>query len=88
MRSVTPFVEAGAAALIFEPKDLAGISTQTRAAFVYGGGVDVKIASGLFLRAQYRGFIYNSPTFELTANQGTDRITHRAEPSVGFGYRF
>ena len=60
----------------------------TRAAFVYGGGADFNITSRLFLRAEYRGFVYNSPTFDLAAAQGTDRITHRAEPSVGFGYRF
>jgi hypothetical protein len=32
--------------------------------------------------------VYNSPTFELTSTAGTDRLSHRAEPSIGFGYRF
>jgi outer membrane immunogenic protein len=82
----TPFVEAGAAGLVFDPRDLAGASTQTRAAFVYGGGVDFDITKQFFVRAEYRGFVYDSPTFGLV--QGTDRVTHRAEPSVGFGYRF
>jgi hypothetical protein len=40
------------------------------------------------VRAEYRGLIYNSPTFGLMALSGADRITHRAEPSIGFGYRF
>jgi hypothetical protein len=40
------------------------------------------------MRAEYRGFVYNSPTWDLTSLAGTDRITHRAEPSIGFGYRF
>ena len=84
----TPFVEAGAAALIFDPKDAAGIDTQTRAGFVYGGGADFDFTRHVFLRAEYRGFVYDSPTYNLTALQGTDRITHRAEPSIGFGYRF
>jgi opacity protein-like surface antigen len=88
MAKVTPFALAGAGALIFEPKDFAGASTQTRAAFVYGAGVDFNISNHVFMRAEYRGFVYNSPTFDLTAFSGLDRVTHRAEPSVGFGYRF
>src|SRR6202042_826459 len=88
MGSVTPFAEAGVGALVFDPRDYAGASTQTRAAFVYGAGADFNLTSRLFLRAEYRGFVYNSPTFDLVATQGADRITHRAEPSIGFGYRF
>jgi opacity protein-like surface antigen len=88
MHGVTPFAEAGAAGLVFDPRDTAGASTQTRAAFVYGGGADIDLSSHFFLRAEYRGFIYSTPTLGLVAIQGTNRTTHRAEPSVGFGYRF
>jgi len=88
MRGFTPFVEAGAAGLVFDPRDMAGASTQTRAAFLYGAGADIDLSSHFFIRAEYRGFVYNSPTFGLLATAGTDRVTHRAEPSVGFGYRF
>ncbi len=88
MRGFTPFVEAGAGALVFDPTDAPFASTQSRAAFVYGGGADLNLTRRVFLRAEYRGFVYNSPTFDLTATQGADRITHRAEPSIGFGYRF
>lgn len=88
MRGFTPFVEAGAGALVFDPTDAPFASAQARAAFVYGGGADLNLTRRVFLRAEYRGFVYNSPTFDLTAAQGADRITHRAEPSIGFGYRF
>ena len=88
LKRFTPFVSAGAAALVFDPKDFQGADTQTRAAFVYGGGADFKVSHHIFVRAEYRGFVYNSPTYNLTSLDGTDRITHRAEPSVGFGYRF
>jgi outer membrane immunogenic protein len=88
MHYFTPFVEAGAGGLVFDPSDAPAASTQARAAFVYGGGADFKLTSHIFVRAEYRGLIYNSPTFDLTETQGADRITHRAEPSVGFGYRF
>ncbi len=88
LKRFTPFVSAGAGALVFDPKDFAGVDSQTRAAFVYGGGADFKISQHVFVRAEYRGFVYNSPTYNLTSLDGTDRITHRAEPSIGFGYRF
>ena len=88
LKRFTPFVTAGAGALVFDPKDFQDADTQTRAAFVYGAGADFKISSHVFLRAEYSGFVYNSPTYNLTSLNGIDRITHRAEPSIGFGYRF
>jgi len=88
MHKITPFVEAGVGALVFDPRDLAGATAQTRAAFVYGGGADFNVTRHVFVRAEYRGFVYNSPTFELLSLVDNDRTTHRAEPSVGFGYRF
>jgi opacity protein-like surface antigen len=88
MRKFTPFVLAGAGGLIFDPKDFVGANSQARAAFVYGGGADFNISHRVFVRAEYRGLVYNSPTYDLTGLSGADRITHRAEPSVGFGFRF
>jgi outer membrane immunogenic protein len=88
LHGFTPFVEAGVGGLVFNPSDVPGASSQARAAFVYGGGADFNLTHHVFLRAEYRGLIYNSPTFDLAQTVGTDRITHRAEPSVGFGYRF
>jgi outer membrane immunogenic protein len=88
LRRFTPFLLGGAAALVFDPGDFQGANSQTRAAFVYGGGADFNLSRHLFLRAEYRGFVYNSPTYNLTSLDGADRITHRAEPSIGFGYRF
>jgi outer membrane immunogenic protein len=88
LKHFTPFVLAGAGALVFEPNNFAGASTQARAAFVYGGGADFNVSSHVFVRAEYRGLVYNSPTFALSELNGADRITHRAEPSVGLGYRF
>jgi opacity protein-like surface antigen len=88
LRRFTPFVEAGVGGLVFNPSDAPGASVQTRAAFVYGGGADFNVTKRVFVRAQYRGLVYNSPTFDLVSTLGTDRTTHRAEPSVGFGYRF
>ncbi len=88
LHGFTPFVEAGVGGLVFSPTDAPAASTQARAAFVYGGGADFNLTKHIFLRAEYRGLVYNSPTFDLAPALGTDRVTHRAEPSVGFGYRF
>jgi opacity protein-like surface antigen len=88
MKRWSPFVLAGAGALVFDPKDFAAANRQTRAAGVYGGGADLNLTDHLFLRAEYRGVIYNSPTYDLAGLKGLDRVTHRAEPSVGFGWRF
>ena len=88
LRKITPFVLAGAGALIFDPKDFSSASRQTRAGFVYGAGADFNFSNHVFMRAEYRGFVYNSPTYDLPTLAGLDRVTHRAEPSVGFGYKF
>jgi opacity protein-like surface antigen len=88
MRHWTPFALAGTGALIFDPNNTPGFSSQTRAAFVYGGGADFSLSSHFYVRAEYRGLVYNSPAFDSPALAGTSRLTHRAEPSIGFGYRF
>ncbi|HLK69458.1 MAG TPA: porin family protein [Bryobacteraceae bacterium] len=88
LRNVTPFALAGAGAMVFDPRDFAGANSQTRAAFVYGAGADFNLSQRIFARVEYRGFVYNSPTYELAGLAGADRITHRAAPSIGFGYRF
>jgi outer membrane immunogenic protein len=79
---------AGAGAIVFNPKDMHGVDYQARAAFVYGGGADYNLTHRLFLRAEYRGLIYKSPTYDIAALAGSDRTTHRAEPSMGLGFRF
>ena len=88
MHNFTPFVLAGAGGLIFDPTNFTGANTQGRAAAIYGAGADYNFSHHYFLRAEYRGLFYDSPTYQLTGLNGADRFTHRAEPSVGFGYRF
>jgi outer membrane immunogenic protein len=88
MKRWSPFVLAGAGALIFDPKNVAGANMQTRAAFMYGAGADINLTNHLFVRGEYRGFVYSSPTYDLAGLNGLDRVTHRAEPSIGFGWRF
>lgn len=88
MHKLTPFAEAGVGAVVFDPVSSFAGSSQARAAFVYGAGADFSLTSRFFLRAEYRGLVYDTPTLGLSALSGADRVTHRAEPSIGFGYRF
>ena len=88
IRRWSPFALAGAGALVFDPKNYTGANMQTRTAFIYGAGADINLTDHLFVRGEYRGFVYNSPTFDLASLNGLDRVTHRAEPSIGFGWRF
>jgi outer membrane immunogenic protein len=84
----SPFLLGGVGALLFDPSATAGASTQVRAGYLYGGGADFNIHRRVFVRAEYRGIFYNSPTFNLNALNGFDRFTHVAEPAIGFGYKF
>ena len=86
LRRVTPFALAGAGSLVFDPKDIAG-DALARPLFVYGAGADFDLGSHWFLRAQYRGLVYNSPILGAST-VAAELLTHRAEPSAGFGFRF
>jgi opacity protein-like surface antigen len=89
---LNPYLLAGAGALVFDPTGNAGQSApgalrQTKAAFMYGGGVDFGISKHLALRAEYRGFVYKRPDFGLAA-LNSSATTHTAQPSAGLVFRF
>jgi opacity protein-like surface antigen len=89
-RNVRPYALAGAGALIFDPTDrfLAnGIARQTKATFVYGGGVNFDLTHNFGVRAEYRGLVFKVPDFTVDA-LNLDKLTHLAQPSVGFFVRF
>lgn len=87
-----PYVLGGGGALIFKPTNnlggfVPGADTQAKGAFVYGGGADYGITRRVSLRAEYRGFVYKAPDFNLST-LNTDRWTHTALPSAGLVVRF
>jgi outer membrane immunogenic protein len=87
-----PYVLGGGGALIFSPTNnlggfVPGANTQAQGAFVYGGGADYGITRHVSLRAEYRGFVYKAPDFDLS-NLSTDAWTHSALPSAGLVMRF
>src|SRR5262249_20326613 len=92
VRGVRPYALGGAAALMFQPTDDAKIANasvdrQTKAAFVYGGGANFDVTHFFGIRAEYRGFVYKATDFKLDALD-LDKVTHLAQPSVGFYFRF
>jgi opacity protein-like surface antigen len=87
VKAVSPFVLAGGGAMFFDPRGESVSTEQTRGAFVYGGGVDVPLAKHFLVRAQYRGFVYKTPDFELTSLK-VDKYTHSAVPSAGLVFTF
>jgi outer membrane immunogenic protein len=89
---INPYALAGAGALVFDPTNNAGQSVpgalrQAKAAFVYGGGVDFSLVRHVALRAEYRGYVYNRPDFQL-AGLNSNVTAHTAEPSAGLVFRF
>ena len=87
VKIVSPFVLAGGGAMFFDPRGDSVNKEQTRGAFVYGGGFDVPMAKHIAVRAQYRGFVYKIPDFEMTSLK-VDKYTHSAMPSVGLVFTF
>ena len=87
VKVVSPFVLAGGGAMFFDPRVGSIRGEQTRATFVYGGGLDVPLSKHFLVRAQYRGFVYKSPDFEVTGLK-VDKYTHSAVPSAGLVFTF
>ena len=87
-----PYALAGGGGLIFDPTGntggtFAGTTWEARGAFVYGAGADYAFTKHLSLRAEYRGYVYKAPDFNL-ASLNTDTWTHTAVPSAGLVFRF
>lgn len=87
-----PYALAGGGALMFDPTGNAGSSFtgatwQAKGAFVYGAGADYAVTRHISLRAEYRGYVYKTPDFNL-ASLNSNAWTHTAQPSAGIVYRF
>ncbi|HEX4001188.1 MAG TPA: outer membrane beta-barrel protein [Candidatus Acidoferrales bacterium] len=86
-----PFVEAGTGALIFSPVSAGstvGAIRQSRAVFLFGGGIDWHAVQHISLRLGFRGLVYQAPDFLIAGQQTTNAVTTMAEPYVGVVFRF
>jgi opacity protein-like surface antigen len=89
---LNPYILGGAGALVFDPtadsnQFIPAAQSQSKAAFVYGGGVDYELTRHISLRGEYRGFVYERPDFQLSALH-SGATTHTAQPSAGLVLRF
>ena len=87
-----PYALGGGGALVFGPTGNAGASfvgatSEAKGAFVYGAGADYAVTKHVSIRAEYRGYVYKAPDFNLVSLK-TDAWTHTAQPSAGIVFRF
>ena len=89
IRNVRPYALAGGGALVFDPVNnlQANIDRQTKGTFVYGGGANFDVTRNFGIRAEYRGLVFKTPDFNVNA-LNLDKVTHLAQPSIGFFVRF
>lgn len=86
--NLRPFVLAGAGLLLDVPySSQSNTSTQTRAVFVYGGGLDWGLLPHLGLRFQYRGNLYKAPDLSSRFTS-TGAFTRTSEPMIGAYFSF
>jgi outer membrane immunogenic protein len=87
---VQPYALAGSGALVFDPTEnniVGGAQRQARATFLYGGGVYLGLTHNVGIRAEYRGYVYKTPDFDISS-LNLDKVTHLAQPSAGLYFRF
>jgi hypothetical protein len=84
----SPFVLAGVGGLIFDPKTVAGASTQTRLGYPSGDSADFNLKHRIFPRTEHRGVFYNSATFNFGGLNSLDWLTKPVKPALVFGYSF
>lgn len=87
-----PYILLGGGAYTLNPMGgqantvtLSGAQTQTKGAFLYGGGVNYAILRRVSLRFEYRGLVYTAPSFGFSSFD-TGSATHSAQPSVGLAF--
>jgi opacity protein-like surface antigen len=87
-----PFIEAGAAGLIFLPIRNSGTTTldakqQTQIGGMYGGGIAYEISPSFDIRAEFRGLVSKVPTFGDT-QFATNKWYNIYNPTIGVAYHF
>lgn len=65
----------------------AGVGTQVRGMFLYGGGLEIPVSSHFYFRTEFRGLGYEAPDFKLSPLQ-TSALSFSYEPAFVFAYRF
>lgn len=91
-KNFNPFLELGAAGLLFTPindfrtSTLDAKSSKTLGG-LYGAGIAYEISPSFDIRLQYRGIVIKSPNFGITTIR-TNTIDNLSMPSLGVAYHF
>ncbi len=90
-KNYNPFVEAGAAAVIFTPILNNGTSRidakqGTKVGGLFGAGLAYEISPSFDIRAEYRGVLVKAPSFISDFNSGRYEVV--SMPSIGVAYHF
>ncbi len=96
-KKFNPFVEGGAAGVIYLPIRNTGTQTldakqQTTVGALYGAGVAYEISPSFDIRAEFRGLVTKVPTFGDTSsgtyNFTTNKYWNIYNPTIGVAYHF
>ena len=89
-------IPSGYALPTFQAKDVvapvysgssAGVGTQVRGMFLYGGGLEIPVSSHFYFRTEFRGLGYEAPDFKLSPLH-TSALSFTYEPAFAVAYRF
>ena len=85
--NIRPFALAGLGVLLNVPAGGgSNTSTDTKAVYIYGAGLDWGVLPHLGLRFQYRGNLYKAPDMTKLYTS-TNAFTQTAEPMIGVYFR-
>lgn len=93
-RNFNPFIEAGPAAMMFSPIDdgktnTFGVSRNTNIGVLYGAGIAYEISPSFDIRAEYRGIVVKTPTFNYQNNDFRTNVYYNIyNPVIGIAYHF
>jgi|HubBroStandDraft_1064217.scaffolds.fasta_scaffold68011_1 outer membrane immunogenic protein len=93
-RNWNPFIEGGAAGFLFSPIDDAktdtfNISRNTNVGAMYGAGIAYEISPSFDIRAEYRGLVMKTPTFNYPGNDLRTNVYYNIyDPVIGIAYHF
>jgi outer membrane immunogenic protein len=93
-RNWNPFVEAGPGGFMFSPIDDAktntfNVSRSTNIGLMYGAGFAYEISPSFDIRAEYRGLVMKTPTFNYPGDAFRTNVYYNIyDPVVGIAYHF
>jgi opacity protein-like surface antigen len=93
-KNLNPFIEAGPAAFIFSPIDDSktqtfNVSRSTNVGLMYGAGIAYEISPSFDIRAEYRGLVMKTPTFNYPNNDFRTNVYYNIyDPVIGIAYHF